>query len=573
MKTRLLEENQENRNREVIVKRRSCVGMTWRFRVCNKGMKEEDKPEFGPEHPNLLVGALMGSLVTTVPFSNFFSTASVAEPVILKSGTGTTPNAATLDGTYQQSGTTVTRATGTGTFVGGNVGDFVKFGTGETAKILSVTSTVEVVVNKSQTVAATTLAVFDTSRIALDSESDSNNTGHGPFTVDAYDAPTGTTVFRRSLVSAGAVAPVSYTEFGWTSDAFDGVGLASRIVLDEAVNLEVDQYLEAQVAMRVVTENFRTEAALTLDITGWPYPYAIQSITSDGANWDVVVSPDCNAHFLVGGAINIAGALPATAAITGITSTGSDFTVTAPGHGLSVGNSIEIEGASPGGYDGTWTVDSVDGDDVTILDAANLGVGSGGTIRKSTPGTWYDGAHTIASFPAANTIRITNATSIIDAGEGGTVKNNLTATGIITGKGVMDQVSSVTNRRGLLDFGPAGPTESSVRGIRMYRAANLKTGMVHGVDHSTTGAVTGLLLPTSAAYNADTMIETLTWLIPTATWNFQDIRQMEIYCSIPAGSGSFWITFAQPQRKDAGFQLTVAWQHYWEPELNDLEIG
>ena len=72
---------------------------------------------------------------------------------------------------------------------------------------------------------------------------------------------------------------------------------------------------------------------------------------------------------------------PSDAIITAITSTPTTFSVTAINHGLTAGDTVTIIGATPAGYNGSWTVASSTTDTFVVNSAANLGAGKGGSAR------------------------------------------------------------------------------------------------------------------------------------------------------------------------------------------------
>jgi len=482
-------------------------------------------------------------------------------------GTGTTPNSAAIDGTYSQSGTTLTRATGTGTFVSGNVGDFVKFATGQRAKIVSVTNPVTVEVDRSQTVAAAALTIYDTSRTLLDTWVKATITADvtSGFSGSTTNSDAGTRQTWQTMnFTAETVAKV-YTEIG-VSAATTTTGstvLFSRILFDSPVSVAIEQFLQVRFDLVTVLGNYRVSEPITMAITGWPFPYQIQSIVSNGTYWDVVVGSACSSHYATGRPIIITEALPATSAITSISSTVTEFTVTTgTAHGKTAGNSIVIAGSSVAGYNGTWTVATAPtGTTLTVTSGANLGAATGGTLRLTTPGTWYNGTYTIASFPNSTTIRITNATSIAAAGIAGTVTNSMAATGIIVGTaGAFGQ--SLT---GIVEPGD-GTTNTRQTGL--LAEANMRTGLTYGTNPTAPTFISTQVVATSGAYDAANRKRTFTITLPSASQNSQTIRQIVIgTVSDITYTGNFYITFDERQRKDNGYQLVLNYTVSWEPDL------
>lgn len=483
-------------------------------------------------------------------------------------GTGSTPNKVLLDGTFEQTGTTVTRSTGAGVFVNGNAGDFIKFASGQIAKIVTYTNPLTVTVDRSQTVAAAALTVYDTSRIILDTWVKSSSTRDAAVGADGATqaSDTGITTKWITINQTVETSPRTYTEFGMALASGSTAQLFSRIVFDTPVAVAIDQFIQTKYTLVQVLGAYRVSEAFPLTITGWPHSYAIQSITSNGTYWDVVVDSTVNDHYATGRTFTIAGALPATTAISSISSTASDFTVTtATAHGKTAGQSIVIAGATPAGYNGTWTVLSAGTNTIVVTSAANLGAGSGGTVRLTTPATWYDGTHTIASFPNATTIRITNANSITAAGIAGTAKNSLAANGIISGWAFFKDSPYDSGARFNQPADCSGSTALyGTVALNVIAESAMKTGMAYGAT-TTVGAVlvTKNNLTTTNDLNARTSVST--WEIASGEAVSKTIRQLAL--SYNAGAGILWITFDERQRKDNGYKLTLALTQSWDPEL------
>jgi hypothetical protein len=350
-------------------------------------------------------------------------------------GTGTTPTKDLADGTYSQSGTTVTRNTGTRSFISGDVGKVIRWTSGEEAYITAFTNTTTVTVGTSQTVSAGAIdALYRVAQTGLTTEI--ARTATYPAFTDEEDSlasqatilnhTDGKITLKRTYDFPEEASSKNYTEIGVSPIGTAGANLFSRMLLAGAVTVGIGQLLRVVYELTIVVQGAvsATQSTVNGGITGWPLPYDIESIVSNGTYWEVTLTEAH--HFQASGKININGAKRPRAAITAASSTVSDFTITAAGHGLSGGQTAVIEGMTPSGYNGSFTVDSVSGDDVTILSVLNPGTGTVfGNIRQQEPGTWYDGTdYVIASVPSSTKVRITNATSIAAAGEDGTAYND-----------------------------------------------------------------------------------------------------------------------------------------------------
>lgn len=487
----------------------------------------------------------------------------------MHAGTGTTPNKVLLDGTYSQTGTTVTRTTGTGTFVSGNVNDFIKFGTGEKCKINSITNTLTVEVDRSQTVAATTATIYDTSRIYLDTwvAATSTNDVSVGFSGETIDTDAGTTLIWKTYNFAIEVAAKTYTEVAVTPllTLNSTQALFSRVVLSTPVTVNIGQFLQLRFELLCVLGNYRTSTPITMAITGWPFPYAIQSIVSNGTYWDVVVGSACSSHYATGRPIIIAGALPATTAITSISSTVSEFTVTTgTAHGKVAADSIVIAGSSVGAYNATWTVlDAPTSTTLRVTSGANPGAATGGTVRLATPGTWFDGTHTIASFPNSTTIRITNATTIPAAGVAGAVTNSVAANAIICGAGGAFAT-------GNFPCGIVEPTTNTTpKAMAFIEENNMKTGLAYGATFGVFSPISTGTLSATPSYDAANRKCTAVVTIPSANQVGQTIRQIIVGKLDSTPRSALIITFDERQRKDNGFQVVLNFSVSWEPDLSE----
>lgn len=352
-------------------------------------------------------------------------------------GTGNTPTKDLPDpgDLFSQSGTTVTRDSGTRDFISGDVGKLIRFASGEEAYVTAFIGATSVTVGTSQTVASGAIdALYRVAQTGLTTEV--KRSTNEPSFIDEddgyasqhtrFDATAGTMTFRTTKDFTEEVGSVNYTEIGVSSQSGSGNNLFSRMLLAGAVTVGIGQLLRVKYELTIAVAGHAVGTQTTVEsgFTGWPLPYNIESIVSNGTYWDVTLNE--THHFLAGGKININGAKRPRTDITVAASTVSDFTLTAPGHAITAGQSITVEGMTPSGYNGTFTVDSVSGDDIIVLSVLNPGPGTVfGNVRQTEPGTWYNGTdYTIASVPSPAVVRITNATVIAAAGEDGTAYNN-----------------------------------------------------------------------------------------------------------------------------------------------------
>lgn len=346
-------------------------------------------------------------------------------------GTGTTPTRDLIDGTVGQSGTTATLTGGTFVFAVGDVGKWIGWAGGQQAKITAYVSTTQVTVDRSQTVSTAAATLYRANQTGLATEVKRSNTYPAYTYTDGRQAQvtygtaaSGILTLRRTYDFTAEVGSVNYTEIGISPVATVASNLFARILLAGTVTVTSGQQLRITYELAVTCSGYNRPTQTLTSSTGWPYTYNISSITGNGTTFTVTTS--ASHHYIAGGSITIAGAKRTRTTITVATSNSTDFTITANSHGRSPGDSIIIEGMTPVGYNGTWTIASSTANTITVTTAANPGGGTiFGNVRQAEPGTWYDGTWTIASV-TSTTILVTSAISLA-AGADGTVKNNLNA--------------------------------------------------------------------------------------------------------------------------------------------------
>lgn len=518
-------------------------------------------------------------------------------------GTGTTPTKDLLDGTASQTGTTVTLSGSTYTLTSGDVGKWVGWATGEQAKITAFISSTSVTVDRSQTVGSGTATLYRANQTGLATEVKRTNTyptytyTDGRGSSATFAASSNVLTLRRTYDFSAEVGSVNYTEIGLSPIATVASNIFTRILLAGTVTVASGQQLRITYEISItVSDTTRPSQTLTSS-TGWPYTYSINSITGNGTSFTVTTS--AAHHYVAGGVINIAGAKRTRTAITVATSTGSDFTITANSHGRTTGDSIIIEGMTPSGYNGTWTVASTTTNTITVTTGANPGTGTVfGNVRQAEPGTWYNGQWTVASV-TSTTIVVTSAISL-SAGADGTVVNNLNATlyinhwpiaplGGVGGYGIPVSPESASQwHSNSATFYFSGATNSPGTG-------NGGNGCLDGTFNPTTPnvalfakssaisapgsfPVTGAVIATSATgYSSTTMTRQaytngnfyrdflFEW--DTITANVQTIRGFGMaHGQVIGGAVNDyaigWL-FDQPQRKDSTNRLRISYRQTW----------
>lgn len=349
-------------------------------------------------------------------------------------GTGSTPTRDVPDGdTFSQSGTTVTRASGTDRdFISGDVGKILRFSTGEEAYITGFIDIDNVTVDTSRTVAAATIVLYRVNQTGLaaevkrsnsyptylwdDGDSSQGYRVNGKDAAVAVDADwaTGIATIRRSYdFSVESGGPVNYTEIGLSYTATAGNNLFNRIVLAGAVTVANTQLLRVEVEVTMTQANAVSQPTIETEIPGWPRPYDIVSAVASGSALTITV--DEAHHYLAGGNIRLSGITRPRVAITAASSTATTMTITAVGHGLAPADEIIVEGMTPSGYNGKWTVATTpDADTLTITSAADPGPGTVfGDVREQEP----EGTAITAAVSDATSITLTAAGHGYTAGD------------------------------------------------------------------------------------------------------------------------------------------------------------
>lgn len=488
-----------------------------------------------------------------------------------QAGTGTTPTKVAKTGTWAQSGTSVTRSSGSDTFSAGDVGKRIKFATGEQAKITAYTNSTTITVSVSRTVAAAALTVYNTNQTGLATFTKGTTTlsSESGANITTFNSSTGEVVHRRTYIFSAESGAVNYTEIAVGASATHNTSVFSRVLLDSPASVGTGQQLRLTYEVTMNDSQAPGANVRELAITGWPYTYNISSITSTASYFDVTF--DKAHHYLTGAEVTIAGALPPRVTISSISSTGSDFTVnTSAAHNLTAAQSIEIENCTVSAYNGTWTVASVtDSDTFVVTSAANPGAATDGTVRRSTPGTWYDGTWTVASVPGSTSIRITSAINPIAAGASG------------TGSGTTDaDVYHPT-------YGWTGIQESMsgslYYGSRLFEGYNCRAMLITEANKLTpsafpwsytsdpTGTLASSVTNSNITYVSGSGVRTnvIVWNLDVA--NGTTIRQISLKMMNDSNGYrelNLLVHFHQAQRKDSGYELRLTLTRTIEQVLN-----
>lgn len=318
-----------------------------------------------------------------------------------------------LDGTWSQSGDTITRATGTGTFPASpsQVANELYWydagaNTGHRCHVVTRVSDTQITVSGvAKTITGAKLRRFIVNGNGISSTTGSVQTsGTGTTIANTYNYTTGTRVhsIRYSFTSAASAYSLGSII----------VGFGARIKLPAPIAIDVEDQITFVYELTETCAGRSQDYELGAESIGIPQKHSMTSIVGNGTNVDVTFS--AATHFLAGDKLDLRGVVPKRYAISSASSTSTTFTInTTLAHGLNVGDSVVIEGASVGAYNGNHTVASVvDSDTFTITNAANPGaMGASGTVRLATPATYFDdlGLATIASMVSSSVARITSA--------------------------------------------------------------------------------------------------------------------------------------------------------------------
>lgn len=452
--------------------------------------------------------------------------------------TDTAANYEDLNGTWNQSGNTVTRASGTGTFPSSpsQIGNELQWQDGERCHVTARASDTSITVSgPARTLTGKTIRRWLTNRSSVAGYSQSMGPIAGSITQNHSTGVTTHTLAAlfdsaTSAYSLGSVIVSSAMGYPW-----------ARVVLVAPVAVAVDDQLEMSYTIVHTngTRNFSYQ--LGSESVGIPTQYTASTIVGNGTTFDIVTSIDN--HFLAGDQILLENFVPKRFAISSGSSNSTTITViTTAAHGLSVADTIVIENASVGGYNGTWVVDTVvDSDTITIASALNPGaLGATGTVRLATPVTYFDGTFTVASKPTAATIRVTSSIQgpAIDPKTFGSIRD------------VTWDLWGGASYRGRIGV--------SGSGMFYISEANAKPIPTPETTDNPSGIFTGVVVANSADQDENASFANDFTLAVSGTWNAgaaePRIKQI-LWGNVQTNCNGGILTFAVPQSKTAADRL------------------
>jgi len=212
-----------------------------------------------PYQPNLILNQGMDNLAAMVTCELFNQCCYGDGTTDTKLASGAT--------TASQASTTVTASASI--FVAGDVGNMIKWDTGEEARIISYTSGTEVEVANAATVASGTFTIHRTNQTQLTAEIQRSNTyltGSG----NCESSVTSNIITnRRTFDFSPVVSGETVREIGFARTATPTNNLNTRIFLSTPQALLIGQALRVVYDFQV-TMSPTTPEAKTFSITGWP---------------------------------------------------------------------------------------------------------------------------------------------------------------------------------------------------------------------------------------------------------------------------------------------------------------
>jgi hypothetical protein len=175
--------------------------------------------------------------------------------------------------TAERAAAVVTLSGGSFVFANGDVGNTIKWASGEVARITVFTSTTQVTVATSGTIAAGLFTLYRTNQTGLavnETKTRTNTylTGTGNCGT-TYTAATGNMVMRRTYDFTAEAGAVTYTEVGISyTGTIASNNLFSRILLSPSVTLDIDDQLRVIYELDI-TQTPCAPRSVAPTITGW----------------------------------------------------------------------------------------------------------------------------------------------------------------------------------------------------------------------------------------------------------------------------------------------------------------
>lgn len=246
-------------NREILIHRNQSAQGYLKWAVVDAATKEVIR-DSGPDWiPNLILNTGLNEVYNR-KWCDLFLYAIA--------GTGTTPTSEDSGATTaSQSGTTVTASASF--FEAGDVGNVVKWDSGEEALITAYVSDTQVTVGTSQTVTSGAFTMYNTNQTGLVNEQKRTNT-YLTGSPNCMTTLVGNQVqARRTYDFTAEVGTVNYTEIGFSWINTGANTTFSRILLPDPVQVLAGQQLRVVYELRI-TVGPSTPQAKEATINGWP---------------------------------------------------------------------------------------------------------------------------------------------------------------------------------------------------------------------------------------------------------------------------------------------------------------
>lgn len=309
-----------------------------------------------------------------------------------------------LNGTWNQTGNTVNRATGTGIFPASlsREGCEIRFATGERCHVLTrISDTSIIVTGPARTINGQAIRCFLVN-------------GGGFFGSPVQYVQSSTDEVMSLDHAVGFIDRTKTYNFSSATSAYSLGSIIvdrARVKLPTPIAIAIDDQIQFSYSRRETVSNRIQTYELGAESVGIPQRFPMTSIVGNGTAVDVTFSTP--PIFLAGDKLDLRGVTPLAFAISSASSNSTTFAITtATAHGLTSGDACVIAGASLAGYNGSFTVTSAPtSTTLTITNSANPGaMGTSGTIRASTPSGYFNtlGLATIASMVSSTVARITS---------------------------------------------------------------------------------------------------------------------------------------------------------------------